>query len=132
MHHLLENFLNHLQFERHYSSHTLLAYQTDLEQFFDFLYRHFETPSLSESMLTQVDVLTVRLWMGELLEQGMQARSIGRKLAAVRSFLGILFVSVSCQFILFQTSRHPRSQSACLSFLPKSKPANFLTNNLRL
>jgi integrase/recombinase XerC len=90
MHHLLENFLNHLQFERHYSSHTLLAYQTDLEQFFDFLYRHFETPSLSESMLTQVDVLTVRLWMGELLEQGMQARSIGRKLAAVRSFFRYL------------------------------------------
>jgi len=90
MHHLLENFLNHLQFEQHYSSHTLLAYQTDLEQFFDFLYRHFETPSLSESMLTQVDVLTVRLWMGELLEQGMQARSIGRKLAAVRSFFRYL------------------------------------------
>ncbi len=90
MHHLLKNFLHHLQFERHYSSHTLLAYRTDLEQFFDFLCRHFETSSLSERMLTQIDALTVRLWMGELSEQGVQVRSIGRKLAAVKSFFRYL------------------------------------------
>jgi len=90
MYQFLEHFLSHLKFESRFSDHTLLAYRTDLEQFFDFLCRHFEIPSLHESVLTQIDALTVRLWMGELLERGMHARSIGRKLAAVKSFFGYL------------------------------------------
>ena len=37
----LQEFLNHLRFERRYSEHTLIAYQNDLEQFAQFLISQF-------------------------------------------------------------------------------------------
>lgn len=90
MQELLHRFLHHLEYERRLSRHTLVAYQTDLEQFFEFLRRHFESASLDGAILGKIDALTIRLWMGELLAQAMHARSIGRKLAAVKSFFKFL------------------------------------------
>ncbi|MCS7013570.1 MAG: tyrosine recombinase XerC [Chloroherpetonaceae bacterium] len=86
MHAWLEQYLRFLDVERRYSRHTVIAYQTDLEQFFDFLTKHLEQPSTDRLNLRNVDALTIRLWLGELLAQKMQARTIARKLAAVKSF----------------------------------------------
>ncbi|MFN3427599.1 MAG: tyrosine recombinase [Candidatus Thermochlorobacter sp.] len=87
---LLHQFLRHLECERRLSHHTVVAYQTDLNQFCEFLQRHFETAHLDHTVLSQIDALTIRLWMGELLSQAMQPRSIARKLAAVKSFFRYL------------------------------------------
>lgn len=86
MHPWLETYLRSLEVERRYSPHTVQAYRTDLLQFFDFLGRHFELESSDIVDLRQVDALTIRLWMGELLSEQREARSIVRKLAAVKSF----------------------------------------------
>ncbi|MBC8042944.1 MAG: tyrosine recombinase XerC [Rhizobacter sp.] len=85
----IERFLLMQERERRVSPHTVTAYRNDLKQFAEFLQHHFEaTPE--EIDLKKVDALTVRLFLGELLKEKMKARSIARKLAAVKSFFRYL------------------------------------------
>jgi len=83
----VSTYLDYLSRERNYSSHTLAAYSEDLRQFTEFLKRHFAGDSWS---LKSVDHLTIRLFLGDLLEQGMGKRSVARKLAAIRSWMKFL------------------------------------------
>jgi integrase/recombinase XerC len=83
----IDRFLGHLETERRYSAHTLRAYASDLRQFAEFWERH---SGGSGSGPREIDHLTVRLYLGELSELGVQKRSVARKLAAVRSFFRFL------------------------------------------
>jgi integrase/recombinase XerC len=90
MHDALDKFLVYLRHERGVSAHTLTAYKNDLAQFFTFLQKHFEKTDAAQVSLADVDSLTIRLFMGELLAEKYESRSIGRKLAAVKSFFKFL------------------------------------------
>ena len=72
-------FLQHLQVERRLSPLTLRSYQIDLNQYLDFLLRDNLSPLLVKSQ-------NIRLWLVELSNQGIQNRSINRKLATLRTF----------------------------------------------
>jgi integrase/recombinase XerC len=77
----IQQFLQYLQYERRYSSHTLKAYKRDLTQFSDFLNTTYE--------IDQVDKIThlyIRSWMVEFVNAGVVARSINRKLSCLKSF----------------------------------------------
>jgi len=88
---LLEQFLEHLRYERNVSAHTLRNYASDLEQFFDFLApldqatRKRNLPAVSE-----IDHLTIREWLGSLHAAQKSKSSIARKLAALRTFFQFL------------------------------------------
>lgn len=77
----LGTFLNYLQFERRYSRHTIISYQTDLAQFFHYLINAYESipvESISSSM--------IRSWLAELKSEGLSAKSINRKISSLKSF----------------------------------------------
>ena len=76
-------FLQHLQVERRLSPLTLRSYEIDLIQFLDFL-------ALDSHQITQIKAQTIRLWLVELSNQGIQNRSINRKLATLRTFFKYL------------------------------------------
>ena len=88
---LLEQFLEHLRYERNVSAHTLRNYASDLEQFLDFLApldqatRKRKLPAVSE-----IDHLTIREWLGSLHAAQKSKSSIARKLAALRTFFQFL------------------------------------------
>jgi tyrosine recombinase XerC len=82
-----EKYLYYLRAERNYSPHTIAAYEDDLRQFADFLQRHYSDRSYS---IQDVDQITIRLFLGDCLEQGLSKRSIARKLACVKSFFKYL------------------------------------------
>lgn len=84
---LIRKYLTYLAKERQYSPHTVTAYQNDLRQFLEFLDLHF---SGTQYALESIDNVTVRLYLGELLDRGLTKKSIVRKLAAVRSFFTYL------------------------------------------
>lgn len=86
----LRRFFDSLQTERMLSEHTITAYQNDLTQFAQFLKAHFEVEEESLIPLESIDSLTIRLYLGELLEKGYESRSIGRKLAAIKTFFKFL------------------------------------------
>lgn len=83
MHELIGSYLQHLRSERNYSPHTIAAYRNDLEQFHEFLRLHFERDRVR---IRDVDHLTVRLFLGYLMERGLSRKSAARKLAGIRSF----------------------------------------------
>lgn len=77
------------QYSQNRSDHTVVAYQTDLVQFF--LFAALEQ-SLDPEMLTVdlIDVNIVRSFLGALTEHGLARKSMARKLAALRSFFKFL------------------------------------------
>lgn len=72
-------FLQHLQVERRLSPLTLRSYEIDLLQFLDFL-------ALDNLLVNKIKSQTIRSWLVELSNQGIQNRSINRKLATLRTF----------------------------------------------
>ena len=80
-----ERFLAYLQFERRYSPHTVTAYRTDLNQFFDYLNQTYQIPDIKE-----VNHLMIRSWLVSLVENSVSARSAQRKMTVLKSFYKFL------------------------------------------
>ena len=91
MEQLIEQFLEHLRYERNVSAHTLRNYASDLEQFVNHI-----APADPKSgarrfpELKNVDHLTIREWLAELHSAQKKKASIARKLAALRTFFQFL------------------------------------------
>jgi len=82
---MLFSFLRHLEYEKRASSHTILAYRKDLEQFVDFLKISFQIDFPEEASHAEV-----RAWVIDLVEQNRAATSVNRKIATLRSFYKFL------------------------------------------
>ena len=77
------------QYSQNRSEHTVIAYQTDLGQFFRFaaLDQGLEPEALTVDL---IDVYIVRSFLGLLAEHGLARKSMARKLAALRSLFKFL------------------------------------------
>jgi integrase/recombinase XerC len=81
----LQQFLDFLKFQKRYSQHTVISYQTDLIGFFNFVAITFgETP------LPDIRPAYVRSWLAQLKENGMESKSINRKISTLKSFFKYL------------------------------------------
>jgi len=85
--HEIREYLNHIDRVKNYSPHTVAAYGGDLRQFHEFLARHFSTDRIVPA---EIDHVTIRLFLGDLLENGKSRKSIVRKLSSVRSFFDFM------------------------------------------
>jgi len=77
-------FLQHIQYIKHYSPHTVSSYRKDLEQFFAFC------SVADDQMETAIDHHQIRSWVIELMESGNSARTTNRKLSALKSYFRYL------------------------------------------
>jgi len=82
---MVDSFLKYLKFEKRYSAKTTLAYETDLRQFQEFLDKEFEKTPAHEA-----NHGLVRSWIVTLVESGLDAVSVNRKIACLRSFFKFL------------------------------------------
>src|SRR5215203_5103413 len=87
---LIEQFLEHLRYERNVSAHTLRNYASDLEQFLDFLAPVQKSGQRNTPEVTALDHLTIREWLASLHGAQKKKSSIARKLAALRTFFQFL------------------------------------------
>jgi integrase/recombinase XerC len=97
---LLNQFLDHLRYERNVSAHTLRNYESDLQQFVDYLLPPEEKSAAngkqraaakpSEPDINQIDHITIREWLAFLHSDRKKKSSIARKLAALRTFFQFL------------------------------------------
>lgn len=74
-------FLEYLSFEKRYSPHTIAAYKGDLEQFQSYLQSDFTIENIFD-----VNTAMIRTWLMMLMEQGVGARSVNRKITSLKSF----------------------------------------------
>ncbi len=81
-----------MEFEKRYSEHTLSAYRRDLTQFEDFLKGAFGLEDPSEAGHSEI-----RAWMVDLIEQGLAATTVNRKMATLKSFYKFLHRSGEIQ-----------------------------------
>ncbi len=82
----LEQFLQHLKYERNVSPHTLRNYASDLEQFKLHL---FNVEKRVDVPVAEIDRLTIREWMAGL-HADHKKTSVARKLASLRTFFQFL------------------------------------------
>ena len=78
---MIDRFIRHIQTEKRYSEHTLVAYKRDLEQFSDFLKDKYGCDDL-----LSVDSGIIRSYIIVLKEEGFKNRSVNRKISTLRTF----------------------------------------------
>lgn len=77
---MLDNFILYLTTEKRYSQHTIDAYERDLTQFISYA----EVKKIIE--FNEFSSTFIRGWIVQLFEEKRKAKSINRKLAALRTF----------------------------------------------
>lgn len=81
----IKAFERYLQYEKRLSPHTLTAYLSDLQQFFDFLDHTYEINSLEE-----VEHFHIRSWLVQLISEGKTTTTVVRKSATLKSYFRFL------------------------------------------
>jgi integrase/recombinase XerC len=90
MQQLVEQFLEHLRYERNVSAHTLRNYRIDLEQFLAHLAGPESNKKSATPSVEEIDHLTIREWLASLHSAQKSKSSVARKLAALRTFFQFL------------------------------------------
>jgi len=80
-----ESFLKYLRFEKRCSNHTVVAYKKDLDQFEEFLFK-----TVGDFNVLKVDGKMVRSWVVSLMDGGMAAKTVNRKITSLKSFYKFL------------------------------------------
>jgi len=115
----LEQFLNHLRYERNASAHTISAYRSDLSQLAVFLEER-------ETRLRKIDNVAVRAFLAHLHERGLKKSSLARKLAAVRSFFQFCLRKGWVEDNAAKVVATPKQERHVPSFLSEDEMAEFL------
>ncbi len=118
-----ESFIRYLKSEKRYSDHTVLAYNTDLDQFEQFLLE-----SIGDFDFTEVNRKMLRSWVVFLMENGSKPKTVKRKITSVSSFFKylkkqyVIKVSPSESLIL------PKVGKQLPKFVAENKMHNLLDN----
>lgn len=82
---MIDTFLKFIQFEKRYSPKTVQSYQTDLNQFHHYLGAEFPGTEIQDA-----NYGLIRSWIVSQVEAKLDARSINRKIACLRSYYKFL------------------------------------------
>ena len=77
----LDKFFTYFEIEKNYSSHTILNYRIDLEEFAGFL---------GKTPIENVEYPDLRRFLAQLKGRNLKPRSLARKLSSLRSFFKFL------------------------------------------
>lgn len=101
------SWLEHLTSERRVAQNTVEAYQRDLQQFLEFLTGYNGQPVTLED-LSDLRPVTMRSFLANRRRQGAGARTLGRGLAGIRSFVRFLEKSGLASSAGLLATRAPR------------------------
>jgi len=76
-----ESFINYLKYEKRYSQLTAIAYKKDLDQFEEFFVK-----TIGDFNVEGINDRIVREWVVHLMDSGMSARTVNKKISALKSF----------------------------------------------
>lgn len=98
------SFIEYVKLEKRYSSHTVIAYQNDLEEFLLFAKERFE-----ETDPVKISAFMIRSWLASLRDHNIQPRSINRKLSTLRSWYKFLLKNKKVELNPLQKIVPPKS-----------------------
>ena len=116
------NFLKYIEFEKRYSKHTLISYNTDLTQFLNFLHTEYEISDVSE-----ISHQIIRSWISSMLDSGISSRSVNRKITTLKSFYKYLMQEDAVTENPTQKIISPKNAKKLPVFVEKSKMDELLS-----
>ena len=117
----VKSFLDYLSFEKRYSPHTLISYETDLRDFVDFLEIQFGKMAIGE-----VAPAMIRSWFATLKEDKISSKSINRKISTLRSFFKYLLKTGEVKSTPMATLVSPKIPKRLPVFLKESDTKKIL------
>lgn len=120
----MHKFLEYLRTEKRYSEHTIVSYEKDLLQFVDF------SGIESENELSEVRPTIIRGWIVDLMENDFTARSVNRKLSALRTFFKFYMKEGIVSQNPLKTVRGPRMEKRLPSFAKSEELQQHKLNEL--
>lgn len=117
-------FFEFLKHEKKLSAHTLLAYQSDLEQFFTFVDIEAENFSVNE-----INYQHIRGWISFLLNAKLTPQSVNRKLSSLKTFFKFLMVQKVISFNPMSKITGPKNNKRLPVFVEEHQ-MDFLFNEL--
>ncbi|MCI5101206.1 tyrosine recombinase XerC [Phaeobacter italicus] len=105
----LEHWLAHLGGLRDAADNTLTAYRGDVVDFLAFMTQHFGSPQ-GLGALAEITTGDMRAWMAATRASGTGARSLARKLSAVKSFYTWLAERQGFEATAVLSARSPKFQ----------------------
>lgn len=87
---LVEDFIQYIKYQKRYSNHTITAYQKDLDQFQAYFIAQYEIDINSTVGLSAIQLNQLRSWLADLSHANLQAKTIARKLSAVKRYFKYL------------------------------------------
>lgn len=80
-----QSFIDYLTHEKKYSLHTITAYLKDLTDFQEFVVEEFDVDEIDS-----VNYSMIRTWIVSLMDAGLSARTVNRKISALNSYYRFL------------------------------------------
>jgi len=108
----IQQFLDYLTFERNASPLTVENYRSDLEFFEQYFKRLDETLTWET-----IDSDVVRDWMADMMDRGIKARSVNRRLSALRSFYRYAIKNGLIGHDPVHTVRNPKAEKPLPQYL---------------
>ena len=100
-----------LKYIKHYSEHTITAYQNDLKEFLGFL-QNFLSQTLDFQTLSQIDTTTFRSWLANRKIKNYDHSSTCRAISAVKNFYKFLAKNYGCQNVEFASIKSPKKKQS--------------------
>jgi len=107
------------------SPHTIRNYASDLAQLLDY----FSPPGVAPPALAEIKLATLREWLTNLFDRGLDAISIRRKLASVRSLFQFLVRERTLETNVARQLRTPKSPKR-IPQIPTAEQTNALVEGV--
>ena len=118
-----QEFLNYISHEKRFSKHTITAYQNDLQQFFNYLKEVYSLENISE-----VYHLLIRSRVVSVMEQGVTARSVNRKITTLKTYYKFLLKENLVTDSPMQKIQTPKVSKRLPVFVEEQKMTNMFDN----
>ncbi len=113
---LTDAFIEYLQFERNYSVGTVAYYKADILELQDFI-----KDKIGDLTPSEVDAELIREWIINLMDKGLQASTINRKLSSIRSYFKFLLRRGEVEADPLRKVVAPKKRKALPVFLKESE-----------
>lgn len=118
----IKEFLDYIKHEKRGSTHTVLAYQNDLSNFTAFLSENFQTE------IMDANYQMIRSWIALMMEEGLTAKSVNRKISALKSFYRFLIRKNKIEISPVTRISAPKIPKRLPTFVEEKKMNNLLDN----
>jgi integrase/recombinase XerC len=110
----ISNFLDYLKFQKRYAQHTIISYQTDLTDFFDYLQYQFSVQNIKS-----IKSGLVRSWLAELKSNNQSSKTINRKISTLKTFFKYLLRQGEIETSPMATIVSPKQNKRLPEFVDK-------------